>query len=56
MKKTFLILELNRLEDESNLEGSDIEKIHLQVDHILLDYINDDQIREAFEAIVKGYG
>lgn len=60
MKKSFLISELNRLAEEEQYPpySGDFgkEMLHMKADDLLIDYINDPKIREAFEEIVKGYG
>lgn len=59
MKKAFLVSSLNRLADKSNGDLGDDpcaeELIHIQADDLILEYINDPQISEAFNLIVKGY-
>ena len=43
---------LKKLEE---LEGGDPEGGHLDADHLLLEYIDDEKIKAAFEAISKWY-
>lgn len=49
-KRTVLINELNALEIAGGGELG-----HIQTDELLLDYINDNEIRDAFERIDKYY-
>jgi hypothetical protein len=36
-------------------EGSDEEHDHVEADDLLIEYINDSDIKEAYEAIIKWY-
>lgn len=57
MKKSFLISELERLmrEQDDPETNKDMEKAHMEADELLLRYINDEEIRRAFETIPRGY-
>jgi hypothetical protein len=60
MTKDELIEKLNILEDQHRYQimgqqGVDTERVHVAADELLLDYINDPEIREAFEALRKWY-
>jgi hypothetical protein len=60
MTKEELIEQLNSLEDQHRYQimgqqGVDTERVHVAADELLLDYINDTEIREAFEALRKWY-
>lgn len=48
-KKEWLILKLNEL------TSSDVEANHCDADSLLLDYINDPEITEAYDKVEKWY-
>lgn len=50
MKKEELIEQLNHLE-----KNDDTESAHIQADDLLLSYINDSEIEEAYNKIYKWY-
>ena len=52
MKKWFLVAELERLRP---MGDEDMEMAHLEADNLLLEYVNDDDIRRAYDEIPKSY-
>lgn len=54
MTKGELIKLLNQLEKEVD-DGGDVEAAHVDADNLLLDFIDDPDIRDAFVDIKKWY-
>lgn len=50
MSKEELIEQLNSLSDDSDVEGN-----HIEADELLIAYINDEDVKQAFESISKWY-
>ena len=46
---------IKRLENCPSKVGGDEENAHVEADELLLDYINDEDIRKSFENIEKWY-
>jgi hypothetical protein len=60
MTKEELLDKLNTLEADNTYvfggkERIRSEEVHLEADELLLEYINDDDIRQAFEKLRKWY-
>ena len=59
MDKTELLAKLNQLKDRKfvygNYETIDCESNHIDADNLLLEYINDKEITNAFNQICKWY-
>jgi len=51
MDKKELIRNLNKLR-----KGNDVEHSHGEADRLLIEYINDEDIKKAYEKIQKYYG
>jgi hypothetical protein len=54
MTKEELIAELNKIYDGQD-SNTDVEVDHMNADELLLKYINDDEVSDAFNAIYKWY-
>lgn len=52
MDKKYLLKELNKLSPTIN---SDFEEAHIKADELLLEYINDKEIKEAFYNVDRCY-
>lgn len=56
LTKEQLVAALNALYNaQGELGSSDFEEDHIRADRLLLEYINDDDVSDAFEAIEKWY-
>lgn len=53
-KRSKLLNTLRRLAEQPN-GNTDVETAHIKADRALLDFIGDDEIDEAFDAIRKWY-
>lgn len=55
MSKDELILSLNEIRDRQRKGNDDTELSHIDADNLLLDYINDEDIKKAFDELIKWY-
>ena len=57
MKRKELIKFLKEIRDKQTFPNSDddLENHHMRADHLLLEYINDPEIKECFDDIEKWY-
>lgn len=51
----FLVSELNKIAERQSLGDGDYEFHHAKADELLLDYINNEKVTEAFNKIEKWY-
>lgn len=51
----FLVSELNKISERQESGDCDYEFQHMNADQLLLDYINDENVTEAFNKIKKWY-
>ena len=51
----FLVSELNKIVERQESGDEDYESHHAEADELLLDYINDEKVTEAFNKIKKWY-
>ena len=51
----FLVSELNKIAERQSLGDCDYEYHHAKADELLLDYINNEKVTEAFNKIEKWY-
>ena len=51
----FLVSELNKISERQESGDGDYEYHHAKADQLLLDYINDEKVTEAFNKIEKWY-
>ena len=55
MDRTTLISKLNEISESQKRPGRDLEINHIDADDLLLEYINDEEVSEAFHSIDKWY-